>query len=119
MTVFRACRHCDGGAHFIGEEGSHIDLRGQALPRTRTADRLARGLRPEHLQLADAGTAHLHARLDAVEPVGNEVFAILQHAALTARLPPVDLPDPGQALRLRLVPDSALFFADSGERLSA
>ena len=48
-------------------------------------------------------------------------FAILQHgnAALTARLPPVDLPDPGQVLRLRLVLDSALFFAESGERLSA
>ena len=48
-------------------------------------------------------------------------FAILQHgnAALTARLPPVDLPDPGQVSRLRLVPHSALFFADSGERLSA
>ena len=84
-------------------------------------DRLALGLGPEHLQLADAGTAHLHARLGAVEPVGNEVFAILQHgnAALTARLPPVDLPDPGQVSRLRLVPHSALFFADSGERLSA
>ena len=66
--------HGDGGAHFIGEDGSHIDLRGQALPRMGTADRLALGLRPEHLQLADAGTAYLHARLDAVEPVGNEVF---------------------------------------------
>ena len=65
------------------------------------------GLRPEHLRVVDgaaaAGTsARLDAILETVEPLGNEMFLNLRfgETALVARVPPMQVPEPGSTLTL-------------------
>ena len=81
------------------------------------------GLRPEdmHLGAADA-TASLPARVEAVEPVGNEAFVNLDFNGhdLTARVPPRDLPAPGDLVRVGFNAERMHWFdGDSGERIEA
>ena len=45
------------------------------------------GVRPEHLQPRDAGEAALHARLEVLEPVGNETFLNLRCGELVLIFP--------------------------------
>jgi multiple sugar transport system ATP-binding protein len=61
------------------------------------------GLRPEHLHVArDGDGATLPARVEAVEPVGNEAFLNLGCGScdLVVRMPPHDLPGAGDDIRL-------------------
>ena len=77
------------------------------------------GVRPEHLQPCDAGAA-LQARLDVVEPVGNEIFLNMAFGeqALVARVPPRGLPEPGSLLSLGLALERLhLFDGASGARI--
>jgi len=86
------------------------------------------GLRPENLCLApgvegecSAGPSFL-ARLDYIEPVGNEVFLNLRFAErdLVVRLPPRPLPAPGSLVRLGFSPAKLhCFDARSGLRISS
>ena len=79
------------------------------------------GVRPEDLHPVDAPGLHtLSARVEVVEPVGNEVFLNLRTGGkpLVVRLPPRVVPQPGDLIHL--MPDPAmlhLFDAGGGGRL--
>ncbi|KZC38471.1 UNVERIFIED_ORG: hypothetical protein RHOFW104R5_21720 [Rhodanobacter sp. FW104-R5] len=80
------------------------------------------GIRPEHLQPQDAGEAAFGARLEVLEPVGNEVFLNLRYGdqALVSRVSPRALPEPGSTLALGLAADRLhLFDAAGGTRIGA
>ena len=72
------------------------------------------GLRPEALGLQRdmPGKPCLDAQLEVVERVGNEAFLHLRMGAhsLVARVPPHDLPEPGQSVRLAYLPSRMHFF---------
>jgi multiple sugar transport system ATP-binding protein len=98
---------------------------GQALPDPAWAAWRERevvlGVRPEHLQ-PDPGGAALQARLEVVEPVGNEIFLNLRFGelALVARVAPRGLPEPGSLVALGLAqPHLHLFDGASGTRIGA
>lgn len=80
------------------------------------------GVRPEDLLATDeppAGTS-LRARVDVVEPVGNEAFLHLRYGAntLVSRQPADRLPAPGQDVWLRYACAKLHFFdAASGKRI--
>lgn len=82
------------------------------------------GLRPEHLQLAQAqplaALAQFDATLEVIEPVGNEMFLNLRFGelALVARVAPQALPEPGERVRLQFDPSRLhVFDAHSGHRI--
>ena len=80
------------------------------------------GLRPEDLHLAEPSAAALPARVEAVEPVGNEAFLDLACGGneLVVRLPPHGLPAPGDTVHLAYAADRMHFFDPaSGLRLEA
>ena len=64
------------------------------------------GVRPEHLQPRDAGEAALHARLEVLEPVGNETFLNLRCGELVL----------AKLLRERLLGDQG-FLEGAGDTL--
>ncbi|MDR0182314.1 ABC transporter ATP-binding protein [Lysobacter arvi] len=70
------------------------------------------GLRPEDLSLAAPAPGHLQARVDTVEPVGNEAFLNLDcgGSELVVRLPPRDLPRPGDVVHLGHNPEHMHYF---------
>jgi multiple sugar transport system ATP-binding protein len=84
------------------------------------------GLRPEHLQLAQApgpiAAAQFDAVLEVIEPVGNEMYLHLRlgEIPLVARVAPQPLPAPGERVRLEFDPSRLhVFDADSGRRLES
>ncbi len=86
----------------------------------RVGQSLIVGLRPEDMRIGGDGDATLPAQVEAVEPVGNEAFVNLRcgDSEIVLRLPPHDLPEPGDIVRLAHVPARAHFFdSGSGERL--
>ncbi len=114
----------------VDASGAGLELAGAmlpiagALPAAAPGTSLIAGLRPEDLALqgtaGTAGRATLRARLELVEPVGNETFLHLRYgsAALTARIPPQDVPTPGSDVTLAFRPERLhLFDAASGARL--
>ena len=77
------------------------------------------GLRPEDLTLqADATPDSLSAKLEVVEPVGNEIFLNLRHddVPLVARVPPHALPETGTVLRLGVRWTRLHYFDAASER---
>ncbi len=84
---------------------------------------LVLGLRPEHLKLADAERGpgpSLRARLEVMEPVGNEVFLNLTFGPneIVARVPPQTLPAHGEELTLAFDPQQLhAFDPQSGLRI--
>jgi len=77
------------------------------------------GMRPEDLKPAASGA--LQARLEVVEPIGNEAFLNLDcHGTpLVARVPAAMLPKPGSIMHLQYAPAALHFFdASSGERIA-
>ena len=86
-------------------------LRGSHLPLDALRGRdIVLGLRPEHLQCADAeptaSRLQFDATLEVTEPVGNEVFLNLRFGklGLVARVPPRPLPASGATLRMAFDP---------------
>jgi multiple sugar transport system ATP-binding protein len=83
------------------------------------------GLRPEDLTLttdAPADSAMLAARLEVVEPVGNEIFLNLRYEdqALVARVPPQPLPEVGSVVKLGVrMTGLHLFDAQTEKRIGA
>jgi multiple sugar transport system ATP-binding protein len=80
------------------------------------------GLRPEDLQpLDDDKSARLHARLELLEPVGNEIFLNLRYGgqALVSRVSPRPLASPGSTVALGFAPQQLHFFdAATGTRIA-
>ena len=90
------------------------------VPADAIGRRIALGVRPEHLLLADAGSG-FDAVLELLEPVGSEIYANLRLGAqvLVARFAPeAPLPAPGGRLALRMSPPHLhVFDAQDGRRL--
>jgi multiple sugar transport system ATP-binding protein len=81
------------------------------------------GLRPESLELASDGVG---ARVDAVEELGADAYLFCsanvdgQRIRLVARVDARNVPDRGDRVTLRPLPDEAhLFDAETGERLTS
>ena len=113
----------DGEPRFaMGDAGFALD----GIPPTTLAALRGRdivlGVRPEDLLASDdsvAGTG-LRARVDVIEPVGNEAYLHLRHGdhALVSRQPADRLPAPGQDVWLRYASAKLHFFdAASGQRI--
>jgi multiple sugar transport system ATP-binding protein len=80
--------------------------------------RLTVGMRPEDLRLTEAGEDGLQARVEAVEPVGNEAFLNLDCGGceLVIRVPPHHLPAAGDTVHLACAWERAHFFDPQSER---
>ena len=99
----------DAAGMFVGDAGRIVLGDAAHVPPSipRDADVIL-GLRPEHLRLArESDTdAAIEAVLDTIEPLGNEMFLNLRagDTAVVARVPPSDVPAPGEALTLHFDP---------------
>ena len=128
MNFLRGRLQCEGDA------GTSLRMDGESLPLgdllaahpgiERYDDReIVLGLRPEQLQLASAHAGalpSLHAQLEVIEPVGNEVFLYLRHGPteLVARVPPQHLPVAGSEVALCFAPEHLhAFDPESGRRI--
>ncbi|MBF6024518.1 ABC transporter ATP-binding protein [Lysobacter niastensis] len=107
-------------------EGVDLPLRPDGVLRERVQGYVGRqltvGLRPEDLRLSEAGPATLPARVEGVEPVGNEAFLDLACGGgdLVVRLPPRDLPRIGDTVHLGHDPGRMHYFDPASEsRLDA
>jgi multiple sugar transport system ATP-binding protein len=111
MNFFRGRLELDAGPH-LRWGGGELRLP-QRLPASVVSHasraELVVGLRPEDFRPSQVGdrdpgseAIQASARLEAVEPVGNEIFLALQLGgiALHARVPPQALPAPGDTLPL-------------------
>jgi multiple sugar transport system ATP-binding protein len=114
----------DNGLRFQAADG------GAAIPLTAEQGRLLQpqagkpvtlGIRPEDVYVATGpkpptATADITARLDAVEPMGNEIFLHARGTGheLTARVAPQAVPEPGQEVRLSLDLAKVHLFAGDG-----
>ncbi|MGQ0751767.1 MAG: ABC transporter ATP-binding protein [Betaproteobacteria bacterium] len=129
MNFFRGILTRDGVLQHA--DGTRLTLGN--LPRANPAasryiDReIAIGLRPEDLTplpnaSANGGALSLAARLEYVEPVGNEIFLNLRLGGrdVVARTPPMPLPEPGSTVTLQFRADKLhCFDAASGARIGA
>jgi multiple sugar transport system ATP-binding protein len=102
-------------------DGSHIAIGSALLPApqgTTLASEVLVGVRPEDLVLAPDGAGALEAKLEVVEPVGNEIFLNLRHddRAIVMRVPPQALPETGSTLRIAIRPGRVHFFDAKTER---
>ena len=102
------------------DDGTALPLPDTLALERQLGQRVALGFRPEHVQPAEAGEAGFDAVVEAVEPVGNEIFLHLAFAreALVSRVSPRVLPASGARLGMKL--DAAhlhLFDAETGRRL--
>lgn len=110
----------DGGLQLRLPDGPAVPLGAVAVPDDWLGRERVVGVRPEHLQPAAAGGSAFPARIEMIEPVGNETFVNLSlgTVALAIRVPPQPLPDIGQPLQLAVQPQTLHFFdPDSGLRL--
>ncbi|MGH8033367.1 MAG: ABC transporter ATP-binding protein [Luteimonas sp.] len=106
-------------------EGVELSLFPNAAMRTLLQGRIGApltvGLRPEDMHLSrDGDVGRLPAQVEVVEPVGNEAFINLGCGGcdLVVRLPPHDLPKPGDSVFLGYVAERMHFFdTDSGAAL--
>ncbi len=76
------------------------------------------GVRPEDLALAPGAAGALDAKLEVIEPVGNEIFLNLRHddRAIVMRVPPQALPERGSTLRIAIRPERVHVFDARTER---
>ncbi len=75
------------------------------------------GLRPEDLHLGAPGPGRLAARVETVEPVGNEAFLNLGCGGcdLSIRIPPQHLPSVGDTVHLGHSPERMHYFDPASE----
>ena len=113
-----------GGGSFTANGGAlSVPLSGaQATLMQGRADReVVLGVRPEDIRVAgraESAAPTVTLRLDAVEPMGNEIFLHTRtpEHEITARVAPQALPEPGQPIALAFDPAKLHFFdAKSGE----
>ncbi|MGH8054331.1 MAG: ABC transporter ATP-binding protein [Stenotrophomonas sp.] len=123
MNLLRGvARHDDGGGVLLRlDDGQDVPLGAAAVPAQWLGRELVVGVRPEHLQPA-SGNVSFRARIEGLEPVGNEIFVNLRYGAqgLVIRVAPQALPALGQELAVAVAPAVLHFFDPaSGERISA
>ncbi|MBI4207913.1 MAG: sn-glycerol-3-phosphate ABC transporter ATP-binding protein UgpC [Betaproteobacteria bacterium] len=128
MNFFRGVLARNGGLRLIENDVTlPIGDLAHTHPRIKEYEgrEIVLGLRPEDLRPAPNDAAHsgvpvFSARLEYVEPVGNEVFLNLRFGAcdLVARIAPTTLPEPGSAVRLTFPPANLhCFDPQSGLRI--
>ena len=116
MNLLRGTLHVDGGLALATAHGTiRLGEPPQAPALRAWRDReVVLGLRPEDLHPLAAGDpgAALEARLEVLEPVGNEVFLNLRYGdqALVARTPPGLAASPGETMRFGLTAGRLHFF---------
>ena len=116
MNLLRGTLHVDGGLALATAHGTiRLGEPPQAPALRAWRDReVVLGLRPEDLHplAADDPGAALEARLEVLEPIGNEVFLNLRHGdqALVSRTPPGLAASPGETMRFGIAPEHAHFF---------
>ncbi|AWH17266.1 sn-glycerol-3-phosphate ABC transporter ATP-binding protein UgpC [Stenotrophomonas sp. ZAC14D2_NAIMI4_7] len=121
MNVLRGTLQGDAGGVSVVDGAWSAPLGQATIDPAWLQKSIAVGVRPEHLQPAAADDAHAFiARIEGIEPVGNEIFVNLssgQHA-LTMRVAPQALPAVGEEIRVAIHPQGLHFFsAETGERL--
>ena len=110
----------DGLQLVLDDDGGALPLPATSALERVVGERIALGVRPEHLQPAGEGEPAFDTLVEGVEPVGNEVFLNLAFGKqpLVARVAPHAMPHAGEQLRMAI--DGAhihLFDADTGRRL--
>jgi len=120
-TLWGPVSERDDGLHLTIGEGVELRLRpqGESLEKVRgyIGRELMVGLRPEDLHLADAGPDTVPAKVEVVEPVGNEAFLNLGCGGcdLVLRLPPFHLPQVGDTVHLSYAAERMHFFDRESE----
>ena len=120
MNVLTGTLASDDGLHLRLADGARVDMpAGVDVPAGWIGGQWHVGVRPEDLHRADSAAAGFAAQVELVEPVGSEAYANLRHGgqALVVRLPPRELPLPGEALPLRIDPRRLHFF-DAGSGIA-
>ncbi len=115
MNLLRGTLHADDGLKLATTQR---DIALGSVPQASALERwldreVILGVRPEDLRLLDASTdAAIDARLEVIEPVGNEVFLNLRYGsqALVARTPPRTLPELGSTLHFGFAWERLHFF---------
>jgi len=113
------------GRSFVANEGALRVVLPEHAP-SHTGE-VVLGIRPEHIYSADGAyvpplAATIEARVDLVEPMGNETFLYANAGGhdLVARLAPQPIADPDSAVKLVLDLDKLHFFdAATGTRLDS
>jgi multiple sugar transport system ATP-binding protein len=125
MNLLRGTLRFDGGWSLVTAQGAlPLGEPARASAWLPWRDReVVLGIRPEDLQPQEDPTrVTISARLEVIEPVGNEIFLNLRHGgqALVSRVPPRPLPEPGGELALGFVTERLhLFDAADGRRIEA
>jgi multiple sugar transport system ATP-binding protein len=121
----------NGNGSLKVDEHLKLDIRGVMRNNAEIAGyhgcEIAVGVRPEDLFItppdaATDGHARLTARVEYVEPVGNEAFVNVRYGTrdLVVRTPPLALPQPGTDIGLQFLPEKLHCFAlPSGARIGA
>src|SRR5687768_16421802 len=112
----------EGRSFVVGDGAFTLPLPSSIASAMQGHSRVVLGIRPENVGVGDRGgpSVGVPARVDLVEPLGNETFV---HAAIGAHVVTVrytsrDLPTAGETLMLRLDPARAHWFdTQNGERL--
>ncbi|MDG2524388.1 sn-glycerol-3-phosphate ABC transporter ATP-binding protein UgpC [Stenotrophomonas sp. HITSZ_GD] len=102
MNVLRGTLE-EGGLRMA--DGRQVPLSGTPAPAQRQGTEVLVGIRPEHLRPAGEGDGvAFEARIEGIEPVGNEIFVnlALGEQMLVMRVPPQPLPAIGETLKVAL-----------------
>ncbi|WP_313399384.1 sn-glycerol-3-phosphate ABC transporter ATP-binding protein UgpC [Stenotrophomonas sp.] len=122
MNVLRGnLQRASGGVVLRLADGGELPLGSAGVDPAWLGGAIAVGMRPEHLQPGQ-GEASFMARIEGIEPVGNEIFVNLQAAGqtLVMRVAPQALPAVGQEMAVQALSSALHFFdADNGERIEA
>ena len=121
MNFLRGTLRRDGAGWMLDAIGLKLPLGGAPGIAAYADKQLVVGIRPEDLKPTTAPAA-LQAKLEVVEPVGNEVFLNLDcHGTpLVARTPPHAAPELGSFVDLSYAPSALhVFDAQSGQRIES
>ncbi|KAB7768337.1 ABC transporter ATP-binding protein [Xanthomonas maliensis] len=108
------------GLRLVLPSGDALPLGPAPIDRRWLGQEVVIGVRPEHLQPSQDPQLSFEARIEVIEPVGNEIFLNLERGGvpLVIRVAPQSLPGVGEPLRLALRSDALhVFDPASGQRL--
>ncbi|MEQ7416108.1 sn-glycerol-3-phosphate ABC transporter ATP-binding protein UgpC [Xanthomonas campestris pv. campestris] len=121
MNVLQGRLDAQDGLQLVMADGWRVPLGAAQIDQRWLGQEVVVGVRPEHLQPSADAQLGFDARIDVIEPVGNEIFLNLDRGGqpLVIRVTPQALPAVGESLRLALRSEALHFFDPaSGERLT-
>ncbi len=109
MNVLQGRLDAQDGLHLVMADGWRVPLGAARVDPVWFGQDVIVGVR--HLQPSEDAVLGFDARIDVIEPVGNEIFLNLDRGGqpLVIRVPPQGLPSVGQSLRLALRSDALHF----------